>query len=137
MKISRDVIIDLLPLYLADEASVDSRQLVEQFLAEDPSLAKLVERAKADQWNAEAPVALQKEVEMKSFEKTKSLLFQQKLFLALAVATTLFFIAFRFDESGVVWLWANAPTFGKAVFFAAALFWIAFGNVNWRLNRTE
>lgn len=137
MKVSRDVIIDLLPLYLAGEASEDSRRLVEHFLAEDPALTKLVEQAKLDKWNSGIPVPLQKEDEMKSFEKTKSLLFQQKLFLALSVGTTLLFIAFRFDENGVEWLWANSPQLGGAVFMVAALFWIAFGNVNWQLNRKE
>lgn len=137
MKISRDVIIDLLPLYLAGEASEDTRQLVEQFLADDPALAKLAEQAKVDKWNGEIPVPLHKEDEMKSFEKTKFLLFQQKLFLALSVGTTLLFIAFRFDENGVEWLWANSPQFGWAVFTVAVVFWMAFLNVNWQLNRTE
>ncbi len=35
--VTRDVIIDLLPLYLADEASEDTRQLVEAHLAIDSS----------------------------------------------------------------------------------------------------
>ena len=137
MNVSRDVIIDLLPLYLAGEASEDTRQLVEQFLAEDPALAKLVEQTKIDKWNGEIPVPLQKEDEMKSFEKTKSLLFQQKLFLALSVGMTLLFIAFRFDENGVEWLWINSPQLGGAIFMVAALFWTAFLNVNWQVGRTE
>ncbi|MBK8900892.1 MAG: zf-HC2 domain-containing protein [Anaerolineaceae bacterium] len=137
MNVSRDVIIDLLPLYLAGEASEDTRQLVEHFLADDPALAKLAEQAKVDNWNGEIPVPLQKEDEMKSFEKTKSLLFQQKLFLTLSVGTTLLFIAFRFDENGVEWLWINSPQLGWGIFMTAALFWTAFLNVNWQLNRTE
>lgn len=135
MKISRDVIVDLLPLYLANEASEDTRALVEQFLVDDPALAKLVEQSKQTQWHEEVPVPLNKEHEMNTFEKTKQLLFQQKLFLALAVATTLFFIAFRFDANGVEWLWANSPQLGGAIFIVAGLFWTAFLNVAYLLNR--
>src|SRR6185436_12129442 len=38
MKITRDVIIDLLPAVASGEASADTRLLVEEFLASDPEL---------------------------------------------------------------------------------------------------
>ena len=41
MKVTRDVILDLLPLYLAGEASADTRILVEKYLETDPKLAQL------------------------------------------------------------------------------------------------
>jgi hypothetical protein len=40
MKITRDVVSDLWPLYLADEASADTRALVDAFLREHPELAR-------------------------------------------------------------------------------------------------
>ena len=40
MKITRDVVTDLWPLYLSGGASADTRTLVEAFLAEDPELAR-------------------------------------------------------------------------------------------------
>jgi anti-sigma factor RsiW len=50
MEPTRDVIKDLLPLYLAGEASPDSRAMVEQHLDRDPELAEL-----ARQWNDQLP----------------------------------------------------------------------------------
>ncbi|MBK8990046.1 MAG: hypothetical protein IPM39_28955 [Chloroflexi bacterium] len=135
MTITRDVILDLLPLYLANEASADTRALVEEFLNGDPQLTKLIEQSKVTQFDFEVPTPLTKEHEMKTFEKTRFLLFQQKLFLALAVATTLFLVAFRFDETGVTWLWAATPGMGWAMLGVASLFWIAFLNANWMMNR--
>ena len=44
MKITRDVIYDLLPGYFAGELSTDSRALVEEFLATDPEFARMTER---------------------------------------------------------------------------------------------
>ncbi len=137
MTITRDVILDLLPLYLANEASADTRTLVEEFLAGDPQLTKLVEQSQSTAFDFEVPIPLAKEHEMKTFEKTRFLLFQQKLFLALAVAATLFLVAFRFDETGVTWLWATTPGMGWAMLGVAALFWIAFLNANWLMHREK
>jgi hypothetical protein len=39
MEITRNVILDLLPLYLADEVSDDTRLLVEKYLETNPELA--------------------------------------------------------------------------------------------------
>ncbi len=50
MEISRNVILDLLPLYLADEASEDTQFLVKEFLEKDSDLAHL-----AGQWKKRLP----------------------------------------------------------------------------------
>jgi hypothetical protein len=50
MKVTREVILDLLPLYLADEASPDTKALVKGYLEQDPDLAKL-----AGQWRERLP----------------------------------------------------------------------------------
>ncbi|MCP4419389.1 MAG: hypothetical protein GY805_22475 [Chloroflexi bacterium] len=137
MKITRDVILDLLPLYLANEASDDTQSLVEQFLADDPTLAKLVEQSDQKKWGGEIPTPLDKEHEMKSFEKTKQLLTQQKLFLALAIATTLMMIAVRFDSDGVEWLWVDSPQIVGIILIVSGLFWTGFFNVSHILNRKD
>ena len=43
MIVTRDVVRDLPPAYLADEASADTRRIVEALLADDPTLAREVE----------------------------------------------------------------------------------------------
>ena len=40
MNVTRDVIVDLLPVYLAGEASGDSKPLIEEHLAGDAELAE-------------------------------------------------------------------------------------------------
>ena len=44
MKVTRDVIYDLLPGYFAGELSADGKTLVEEFLATDPEFARMAER---------------------------------------------------------------------------------------------
>jgi len=51
MNVSRNVIHDLVPLYLADEASADTRALIEEFLAADPELAGEVARLQSSSTN--------------------------------------------------------------------------------------
>ena len=52
MTVSREVILDLLPLYLSDEASPDTRALVKEHLDHDPDLAQL-----ANQWQERLPAS--------------------------------------------------------------------------------
>jgi ferric-dicitrate binding protein FerR (iron transport regulator) len=44
MKVTRDVIYDLLPAYFAGEVSADTRTLIDEFLATDPEFARMTTR---------------------------------------------------------------------------------------------
>jgi anti-sigma factor RsiW len=44
MKITREVIYDLLPAYFAGEVSADTRALIDEFLTTDPEFARMTER---------------------------------------------------------------------------------------------
>jgi hypothetical protein len=44
MKITREVVYDLLPAYFANEVSADTRALVDEFLASDPEFARMTKR---------------------------------------------------------------------------------------------
>ncbi len=134
-KVTRDVILDLLPLMLANEASEDTRRLVEAHLVQDPALAKLAEKAGQITLDADVPAAVNKEKEVLALEKARRLLFREKLFLALAIVATLLFIAIGRDDEGVYWLWRNSPEIGFPVFLVASVLWIAFLNISYRLNR--
>ena len=46
MKITRDVVSDLWPLYSSGEASADTRVLVDEFLRDDPEFARAGSRAR-------------------------------------------------------------------------------------------
>ena len=45
MEITREVILDLLPLYLAGEGSPGTRALVEKYLETEPELARMAKQA--------------------------------------------------------------------------------------------
>lgn len=129
MEITPNVIMDLLPLYLAGEASADTRALVEAYLDNNPQMARLAELARETGLPQEAaPAPLSEEDEMKSFKKAKRLMFQHNLFLILAITFTFFF------AMGTNFLLDESPQ-GVVVFFLiAGIFWFLFWRVNKQLS---
>jgi hypothetical protein len=72
MNITKEVVLDLLPLYLSGEASPASRTLVEEFLQQDPELAQRVRLAESvDQV---LPSALRPELELRTLHRTRGLI---------------------------------------------------------------
>ena len=134
MKVTRDVILDLLPIYLADEASQDTRELVEAHLTADPQLAKLAERAAAQQQLEEVAVPLTVDDEMRTYQMTKLLMRQHNIFLPLALVFTFLWVAYLiFDAvTGIL-----SPGGGFALFVVAAFFWIGFLNIMYQLNQRQ
>ena len=80
MNVTRDVILDLLPLCHAGEASDDTRSLVAAYAAQDPEIARLL-AAPPSAALPDTPHDLDKETEMKTLEKTKSYLKWQTILL--------------------------------------------------------
>jgi anti-sigma factor RsiW len=129
-KIPQHVILDLLPLYLADEVSEETRTLIEEYLKTDPQLAALAERAKHAPTLQEIPAPLNKETEMEALKKARKLMVQHNVFLALAVILTIMM------GISYIFLW-DEPRGAQAPFVfggLAALFWVAFFWVNRRIS---
>lgn len=129
MKITRDVITDLLPVYLSGEASADTKALIESFLQDDPEFAKLI-----DENGAVLPdgqINLSKDTEMDTLNKTTKLLRDRSTYLAFTIFFLLLPASFRVGEAGFQWLWADMPL--SIVFFLAC--GIIFGILYWRVSR--
>lgn len=89
MEITRDVILDLLPLYVADEVSVDTRALVERYLETDPELANIAEQSTAMALSEETPIPLTKEDEMEAYEEAKRLIVRRIAIWAVLISFAL------------------------------------------------
>ena len=83
MEISRNVILDLLPLYIAGEASPETRALVKDYLETDPELAKIAEKLSAAELLKEVPIPITKEHEMEAYQEAK---LQQRRYIITLVA---------------------------------------------------
>src|SRR5215471_19242044 len=70
MIVTRDVILDLLPLYVAGEASAGTRVLVTEYLSRDPELAEQVRRLQTEQPEGVVATAAP-DLEMKALLRTR------------------------------------------------------------------
>ena len=129
MKITRDVITDLLPVYLAGEASEDTQRLVDEFLQADPEFAELV--AKQNKPLEKTNINLSKENEMKTLQDTRSLLKKRSYYLAFTIFFLLLPAAFTFGSNGFHWMWADTPI-NIAIFIVVGIF---NGVQYWRLSQ--
>ena len=136
MKATRDVVKDLLPLYAAGEASPDSRALVEEFLRDDPELARLAESLRAQELSA-APAARPAGSGMAALQETRALLRRRTWLMALALFFTGLPLSFGFDSGRFTFLLIrDVPWVGVASLVVGAAFWIAFAVTARRLRVT-
>jgi len=73
-EVTRNVILDLLPLYVSGEVSTDTAALVREYLDSDSELAEVAKTMAQANSNNEVPAPRSKEAEMEGFEKTKQLM---------------------------------------------------------------
>ena len=92
MKITRDVILDLLPLYIANELSEDTRSLVDEYLETDPEIAKIALKTVVPGLMSEVPVPLTKENKMESYLEARKVTNQRIIILAAALTMIIVFI---------------------------------------------
>src|SRR5262245_31770247 len=103
MNVTRDVIIDLLPVYLGGDASPATRALVEEYLKQDPELAQRIRSRWAENLAHAAPSGLPPDLELRSLQRTRRILFWQRWTFALAIAFTAVALGvdIRFEHGGV------------------------------------
>jgi hypothetical protein len=100
MNVSREVILDLLPLYLAGEASPASRALVEEYLKQDGELAQRIRLQWEEGLKRAAPSGLPPELELRSLRRTRNLLAAQKWLFGLGLGFGAIGLSFEYSTSG-------------------------------------
>lgn len=131
MKITRDVINDLLPVYLAGDASADTRALLEEYLRTDPSLAADV-RAHANKSTAlvealgAAPAPLPGDHEKAALEKIRTYTRYRNQLFAFGLAFALMPFAFAGSDGHVTWIMLRDSPKQAAIFLVASAYcWIS------------
>ncbi len=96
MKITRNVILDLLPLYLANEVSADTRALVEKYLETDSELANVAKQLASMEKPRDIPVPLSQDDKMKAYKKARRLRLLYTIILAGTISIILVITLFVF-----------------------------------------
>ncbi|HYL73519.1 MAG TPA: hypothetical protein VEU96_04905 [Bryobacteraceae bacterium] len=120
--VTRDVIVDLWPLYVSGEASQDTRGLIEAFLREDPEFARELKQDARGALAANEVPDLAPDHELKTLARVKRRLAGPRGLLLLAMVFTMMaFGRIVSDTSFDV-----PPRKFIATAAVAACFWIAF-----------
>ena len=136
MKITRDVITDLMPVYSSGEASSDTRALVEEFFKQDPEYAQIAARPEGQILPGAVHLSLPRNSELTSLARTRLMIRRRSLFLSLALMFTGFTVAFKFNHDGVSWLWSDAHAGAYGCIAIAAISWIGLLVMRHRLRTT-
>ncbi len=88
MNVTREVVMDLLPVYLSGDASADTRDLVETFLKQDQELAQSIRGRWVENMAKAVPSSLPPELELRAFRRTRGLLNLQRWLMGFGMFFT-------------------------------------------------
>jgi hypothetical protein len=139
MKITKNVVMDLLPVYLSGEASPDTKDLIGEFLRQDPELAIVVEAQKREfdrqQELLEPGGAPSADHELRTLARTRSLMERQKWLMALALMLTALPFSCAFDGGRLTFMIVrDQPWLAVFSWFGAVIFWIQYFIIRRRLR---
>lgn len=137
MTLSRDVIHDLLPLYFADEASGDTRRLVEAYFDDHPGFATDMRAAYRRIHAAAAPPPLAADVELQALDRTRRLLRWKGILLPVAIFLSILPLSVYGNEEGVTFLFQYSPLATSIALACALASWIAYAVIYRTLRLTD
>jgi len=98
-KITRNVILDLLPLYLAGEASQDTKVLVEEYLETDKDLAEMAKQSTTFDLPKDVPVPLEKDQALQLYIEAK-----RQITIRMAIIGVFILVILLFMGAMIVYL---------------------------------
>jgi hypothetical protein len=122
MELPREVMDDLMVLYLGGEASAETRRLVEEYAAQHEDFRALLEQAEAPI----LPAAPAKDKEMETLKMTRQFIVLRSAFLAAAILFTLLPLTSVYRKGALTFLmYRDLPGTGPAFWSVAAASWVA------------
>lgn len=132
MQVTRDIVIDLMPLYQSGEASADTRAAIEEFLRREPGLAKLVEQDDHGGSLAGAASAL----EQHTVARTRETIRRRTWILAMAILCTLLPFSFAFRGSDITFFMLRDQPGSAVLFVVATVLWLRYLRLTRSLRAT-
>lgn len=141
MKVTQNVVMDLLPAYLSGEASTDTNDLVEEFLRKHPEMSSLVDAGRrefAGQATLLAPAwEPAADHELRTLARTRSLMERQKWQVAVALMLTGLPFAFVYDGGRFTFLMLrDQPMLAVEAWIGAAILWVLYFLTRRKLRAT-
>ena len=122
MTITRDVIEDLIPLYVAGEASQDTRRLIEDYAVAHPEI-----RSSLQPTSPLPELSSSRDLGLQALDRTRQLLDRRINFLAFAFAVSAAVFSFRFKRGEIDFLlFRDAPYVAVALLVISAILYGLF-----------
>ena len=144
MKVTHDVVDDLLPIYFSGEASADTASLVEAYFAQNPAF-EVQARRSAQVIHAlgdAAPSRPDPSAELAALKRAKGVLRRQRILMALALTASLNAVSLSFSfevvQGHVRMHWLSLPGQAQAVVVLAVLsvaLWTAYALTGRRIAK--
>lgn len=128
MNVTRDVMNDLLPVYLSGEASEDTRTLMEEYFRENPEFERVARGAgkPLDALHGVAAVAPEAEKEKRDLECVHRELRRNKIFFGMALFLMLEPLAFFYSNGHFQWLVREDPWEAVVCWSIATVLWLGY-----------
>jgi len=122
MKITKEVISDLYPLYAEQECSGDTRALVEEYLQENPREAEELRRVTEARLPSRPASAVNLE-EVKALREARRRVRWRGLVMGFAIFFTLAIFSVQVNDTGVHWLMLDSPWQAGCFALAGGVLW--------------
>lgn len=129
MKVTRDVMNDLLPAYFSGEASKDTRTLVEEYFRENPEFERAARGSarSLETLQETVTVAPEAEKEKRDLEKVHKAMWRRKLIFGMALFFTLAPLAFVYSKGHITWvMFRNEPWNAGFYWTFGGFMWVAY-----------
>ncbi|MCX6928906.1 MAG: hypothetical protein NT154_37700 [Verrucomicrobia bacterium] len=125
MNVTKEIINDLIPLYVANECSADTRALVEEYLQGNPQQAEELKRIMATSVPQAVPSAKNLD-EMRSFREARRRLRRRSWLMAIAIFFSLAPFSFFWTGERGWWLLRDAPVSAAVYAALGVVCWIIY-----------
>lgn len=129
MNVTRQVVTDLLPIYLAGEASSDTKALVEEFFRQDPDFERIARSVAAplETLRAATPIAASPERKKRDLESVLWGLRRRTWLFGVGLFLTLSPLSFDFTQGHIVSLgFRHGPWHAAFDWSLAAVLWVVY-----------
>ena len=126
MKITEDIINDLLPLYLSDECSDDTKRAVSEYLAVHPEFAENVRGISTAALPTDFAAELTANDEMRTLKRTQSLIRRKTYLMAGAIFFSLIPFSCLYTNERLYIFFIESPRTALAYGTVGVIFWIFY-----------
>jgi hypothetical protein len=139
MNVTREVVTDLLPIYFSNEASADTKVLVEDYFRQDPDFERIARSASKplDALRAAAPIKASAKQEKRDLESILWGLRRRTWLFGVSLFLTLVPLSLDFTRGYIVSLTVRGNLWHAAFDWsmAAVLWFLYFARLPWRTAR--